>query len=245
MILADCGNTAVKLACGAERVRLQPETVAAWLERHPGGELLVLPGSAATSAVVRAAFRGPVRVVGPDLALPEVGQYATMGLDRIVAGLAAGARTIVVDAGTATTLTAWDDQGRFAGGLILPGPHAMVAGLLARAPALPQVEPSDSGARAAQFDTANAIAAGIGIGHAAMVVACLRRLQTETGIDRVVVTGGGAAGLLPGAEHRPWLVLEGLECLAGSRASARDGTIPEAGGPDSAQPDDAGRPVRR
>ncbi len=215
MILADCGNTAVKLANGPERVRLAPEPAAAWLAAQHGGRLLLLPGASAAADLVRRAWRGQLTEIGRDLQLPDRGQYPGLGVDRIVAGLAAGSATIVVDAGTATTLTAWGADGRFAGGLILPGAHALIAGLCARAPALPAVEPLGRDAPAAQRDTRGAIAAGAGIGHAGMVEACLARLRLETRIDRVLVTGGGAEELdLPEAEPRPWLVLEGLELLA-------------------------------
>lgn len=215
MIFADCGNTAVKLASGAERTRVPPEQAAAWLASHPSDRLLLLPGASATADVVRRGWRGPMSEIARDLQLPDRGQYPGMGIDRIVAGLAAGPATIVVDAGTATTLTAWNTDGRFAGGLILPGAHALIAGLCARAPALPLVEPLGRDAPAAQRDTRGAIAAGAGIGHAAMVEACLARLRRETRIDRVIVTGGGAEALdLPEAEPRPWLVLEGMERLA-------------------------------
>ena len=222
MIFADCGNTAIKLACGVERVRLAPELVAAWLAAHPADRLVLLPSAAATAAIVRQAWSGPLDEIARNVPLPDLGQYPGMGLDRIVAGLAAGPASIVVDAGTATTLTAWDAGGRFAGGLILPGAHALIAGLCARAPALPVVEPLGRDAPAAQRDTRGAIAAGAGIGHAGMVEACLARLRLETRIERIIVTGGGAEELdLAGAEPRPWLVLEGLDRLAGPRASAR------------------------
>ena len=215
MIYADCGNTAVKLRHGDERVRLCADEVPAWLLRHPAKVLVLLPSASATAQIVRDAWPGTLREVGVHLHLPDRGQYPSMGLDRIVAGLAAGPGTIVVDAGTATTLTAWDGAGRFAGGLILPGPHAMIAGLCARAPALPLVEPLLHDAAAAQRDTRGAIAAGAGIGHAGMIVWCVAQLQRETGLDRVITTGAGAADLpLPSAVQRPWLVLDGLERLS-------------------------------
>ena len=212
MIFADCGNTAVKLACGAERVRLSPDQVAAWLASHAGDELVLLPGAEASACRVRQAWSGRLIELGRDLPLPECGQYPGMGVDRIVAGLAAGSAVIVVDAGTATTLTAWDGSGRFAGGLILPGAHALIAGLCACAPALPSVEPLGRDAPAAQRDTRGAIAAGAGLGHAGMVEACLARLQLETRLGRIIITGAGAAALdLAEAEPRPWLVLEGMQ----------------------------------
>ncbi len=218
MIYADCGNTAVKLRHGEERVRLQANEVADWLSRHPADVLVLLAGASATAQVVRDAWSGTIRQVGVDLRLPDRGQYPSMGLDRIVAGLAAGPGTIVVDAGTATTLTAWDTAGRFVGGLILPGPHAMIAGLCACVPALPSVDPLPHDAAAAQRDTRGAIAAGAGIGHAGMIAWCVAQLQRETGLGKVITTGAGAADLsLPSAVQRPWLVLDGLERLSAER----------------------------
>lgn len=215
-ILADCGNTAVKLGFGRERLRLSTEAAAAWLRAQDADELVLLPTARAAADALRAAWRGRLRTVGQDLALPDLGQYQGMGLDRIAAGLAAPHPAIVIDAGTATTLTAWDAAGRFAGGLILPGPHAMIAGLRASAPALPLVEPLGAGAAAARHDTPGAIAAAAGIAHPAMVRACLERLAAETGIASAVLTGGGAPELAAALRLPilPWLVLEGMERLS-------------------------------
>lgn len=220
ILLADCGNSAIKLSLDGDRGRVAPDPAAleAWLAGRRADVLHLLPGAAAGAAVVRAWWRGPLREAGRDLPVPDLGQYPGMGLDRIVAGLAAGPDCIVIDAGTATTLGAWDRTGRFAGGLILPGARAMIAGLVAAAPALPAVTPLPADASAAQRSTAGAIGAAAGIGHPAMVAACLARLGAETGIRRTIITGGGgadlvAAGIIPGAEHRPWLVLDGLALL--------------------------------
>lgn len=223
LLYADCGNTRIKVGLAGQRACLLPDADAleGWLgDREPSG-LIMLPGAAASAEVVRTWWPGERREAGSDLPAPDRGQYPGMGLDRVVAGLAAGPDCIVVDAGTATTLTAWDGSGRFAGGLILPGAHAMLAGLVARAPALPLVEPGPPISSAAQRDTRGAIAAGAGIGHPAMVAACLIRLRDETGITRVVATGGGAetlaaAEVFPATAIRPWLVLDGLAMLASS-----------------------------
>ncbi|MEK7412956.1 MAG: type III pantothenate kinase [Planctomycetota bacterium] len=221
ILFADCGNTAVKFALGSSRVRMlpDPQLFDQWLNNRVAEELILLPGAAHASNVVRQWWTKTVRIVGTDIALPECGQYPGMGLDRIVAGLATPPGSIVIDAGTATTLTVWGTDGRFAGGLIMPSPQAMIAGLSVRAPALPAPEPADSSARAAQHDTRGAIAAAAGIGHPAMVAACVERLRQETHLERVVITGGGAdelvrSGRMPGMEQRPWLVLEGMEMLS-------------------------------
>lgn len=220
-LLADCGNTWVKLALGGDRIRLgvEPERLAHWLAGRPVDELVLLPGATRTADILRAWWSGRRREVGRDIPIPDRGQYPGFGLDRVVAGVAAGSDVIVIDAGTATTLTAWDVHERFAGGLILPGAHALVAGLVGCAPALPPVEPLPPDAIAAQRDTRGAIAAAAGIGHPAMVAACLARLRQETGIHRLLATGGGAAALVAAGTVsadavRPWLVLNGLAEIA-------------------------------
>lgn len=213
-ILCECGNTTVKCQHGGERVRLAPEDAPAWLAARRASLLVLLPTAARTSRVVRAAWPGRCVVAGsPELPLPDLGQYPGMGLDRIVAGLAAGPDAIVVDAGTAITLTAWGADGRCLGGLILPGARALAAGLAACAPALPEVRPTP-GLSACQRDPAGAIAAALGIALPAMAAACLTRLRADSGCRRTLVTGGDAALLGIDGEARPWLVLDGLQALA-------------------------------
>jgi pantothenate kinase type III len=246
-LIADCGNTCVKLALyDAGRMtayaRLQPQmqSLDAWIGLHhaQASELVLLPGAAATAGLVEGwwADNGggrPLRVIGGDgeldLPVPDLGQYPGCGMDRVLAGFCAGTSerqsVVVVDVGTATTLTAWlvrpdlpDPVAaiRFAGGLILPGMRACLTGLVAKAPALPLVEPLGPDASARQRDTAGAIAAAIGIGYGPMVAACLLKLQRETNIHHEVVTGGDAdqlmtARLAHAKALRPTLVLDGID----------------------------------
>lgn len=242
-LIADCGNTALKLALAhdggiwlQERLPATAEALDAFLVEHGGGvrELALLGGSAAGAAVVAAWWSDagggrPLRRVGADIALPDVGQYPALGHDRICAGLAGVAQEqrdlVVVDCGTATTLSAWRrvpgappaTGARFLGGLILPGARACLAGLALRAPALPAVEPAAADAPALQRDTPGALAAAIGIGYGAMVAACVQRLGAESGIADTLCTGGAAAPLLgsalPRRCYRPTLVVEGVELL--------------------------------
>jgi pantothenate kinase type III len=244
-LLADCGNSTIKLGITHDgglwqHDRLAPHLPALSSFSQPHlqtiTELVVLPGAAAATDVVTAWWRAvgggkPLRVIGRDLAVPDLGQYSGFGIDRAIAGIAACAQerteVIVIDAGTATTLTAWRVQenlrARFTGGLILPGAAACIAGLAQQAPALPKVEPA-FGAVACQTSTPGAISAAVGIGYEPMVAACLAQLRKETGIDRVVMTGGNAGpllgGTIPRSAYRPSLVLEGMEimCRAGGAA---------------------------
>lgn len=241
-LLADCGNSAIKLALAHDggiwshaRLAPEPSALSGFAQEHLAAidELVVLPGSAANADVIArwwadAAGVKPLRTIGREVAVPGLGQYPGMGLDRVVAGLVAarqeGRPVVVVDAGTATTLAAWAIQApvcpttlpRFLGGLIAPGARACSVGLSSLAPALPSVEPLPPGASARQHDTRGALAGALAIGHPAMIAACLARLRQETGIETAVITGGNAgalidAGVLPRLAYRPTLVLEGIE----------------------------------
>lgn len=242
-LLADCGNSTIKLALAHDggiwqQERLEPtvEALDAFTKPHIDTitELAMVPGSQANAKVLRDWWtkrgRGrPLRATADGIALPDVGQYATCGHDRVLAGIAACAQErralIVLDAGTAVTLTAWrleSSRARFGGGMILPGALACSLGLSTLAPALPHVEPLGADASACQMSTNGALAAALGIGHPAMVGACLAKLRTESGIQDVVITGGNAAPLLgniiPRQAYRPSLVLEGLEMLLKQQA---------------------------
>lgn len=243
-LLADCGNTAIKLALTHdggiwthERLDAKPEALSGFVQPHREAisELVVLPGSNAHTMMLRRWWLEmgsgkPLRTIGAEIPMPDLGQYPGCGADRVLAGLVAcrqqGKPVVVVDAGTATTLTAWRfiahaEPARrivFLGGLIAPGAKACSVGLTAMAPALPVVEPLGPATGALQHDTHGAIAAAIGIGYGPMIGACLARVQKESGIQEVVLTGGNAshlieAGLISRLAYRPSLVLEGIEEL--------------------------------
>jgi len=235
-LIADCGNSTVKLAIAHdggiwlhERLPASIKALDGFLATHLStlDEIVILPAGRTADLVrewwSRTGGGRPCRVVGVDIALPAVNQYPGFGLDRLVAGVAACAQekadVIVVDCGTATTLTAWRVAGiQLIGGLILPGARACIAGLVAQAPALPAIEPWASEASALQRETPGAIGVAMGIGYPAMVRECLERIQRESGCTAVVVTGGNAVSLLGGVllrrAYRPSLVAEGVELLA-------------------------------
>lgn len=239
-LLVEAGNSTCKVALAHQggvwqQVRCAPTatalTQAAGPQRGAAEELVLLPTNRTHAAVVRAWWaacsQAPLREVGQGLPLPDLGQYPTCGADRVLAGLVAvaqeGTGVVVVDAGTATTLTAWErtpaGSARFAGGMIVPGRRPLAQALALAAPALPVVEPGAADCDPRQRSTEGAIAAGLGIGYPGLVGACLTRLRAATGLTATLVTGGDAgvllqAQLLPALANRPSLVLEGLELLA-------------------------------
>jgi pantothenate kinase type III len=236
-LLADCGNSSIKLALAHAggiwthaRVEPTPAGIQAFAATHLAAldELISLPTSSRHAETLhrwwREATPKPLRILGEDLALPQLGQYPTCGGDRVLAGLVAVAQEacalVVVDAGTATTVTAWQQaasqQAGFAGGVILPGAAACSIGLAQLAPALPVVEPSSCLVTSLQQDTRGALAAGLGIGYPALVAALRDRVCRDAGISRSLVTGGNATALLEAGvfsrlDYRPTLVLEGIE----------------------------------
>jgi pantothenate kinase type III len=221
-LLVDCGNTGTKLAL-AEAASLGHPTADTGSLLPEADELILLGGNRATAADIRNRWPGAVRELGQELPVPAVGQYDTMGLDRICAGIAAvrqvAGNCLVVDGGTATTLGAWGIEGghiRFAGGLILPGEQACLDGLHHAAPALPQVQHGPS-AGALQKETESAIRSACALGYGSMVRACLSSISVEFPTDIVVVTGGRMEWLhelLSPCHKAPDLVLTGLLHIA-------------------------------
>lgn len=149
-----------------------------------------------------------------------------LGADRVAAALGSrdaypGRNVIVVDAGTATTVTALDRRGAVLGGAILPGvalwPAALASGT-ARLPAIALRRPRAALGRSPR----EGLESGVVHGHAGAVREVVRRIRAEAfgrGAAVVVGTGGNArwlagAGILDAVE--PALVLRGLRVFAES-----------------------------
>ena len=136
------------------------------------------------------------------------------GVDRFLGLLATASLqrpVLVVGVGTALTIDLMDGDGLHRGGRIAASPTVMREALHARAVQLPA-----SGGDYAEFanDTADALASGC---DGAAVALVERSLQQAGGLlgaaPTLILHGGGAAPLvplLPDAEHRPALVLDGL-----------------------------------
>jgi type III pantothenate kinase len=155
---------------------------------------------------VRALTSTPVQLVDATSDLPirlDVDEPMTVGADRIVNTLAAVERyradTIVVDFGTATTFDCITADGRFIGGVIMPGLRTSADQLTRRAAKLPATELQAPG-RTIGRRTEECIRAGVLFGTAEAVDGLVRRIRAEwpTG-DRpqTVATGGLAGAIIP------------------------------------------------
>lgn len=176
---------------------------------------------------------------------PEAGyDLAALGIDRLAAieGALAGRGaslssprstgaaapgTLVVQAGTATTIDALDAAGRHLGGFILPGLRTSLDALHAAAALLPALEP-DPAAQGAVLtlghDTAGAMREGARIAAVGAVEQACRLLRTflaaEASVE-VILTGGYADWLAPSLKGgtsgsvlvAPELVLQGARAM--------------------------------
>jgi type III pantothenate kinase len=202
---------------------------------HSPNEVRAVCLASVAPSVTQAVVAGVLRSTGctglqidGQSALPvelDVDEPLSVGADRIVNALAAveiyHRDTIVVDFGTATTFDSVTAEGRFIGGVIMPGVRTAADQLTQRTAKLPATEllapPRVIGRR-----TEECIQAGVMYGTAEAVDGLIRRLRLEWPDGRtpgVVATGGLAATVAPLTvsieETVPDLTLRGLRFAAG------------------------------
>ena len=124
---------------------------------------------------------------------------AELGADLIANAIAAlrkyGAPHIVVGFGTATTFSAVDASGAFAGAAIAPGIETSVDALVARAAKLMSV-PLVPPARALGTDTPTALQSGIIFGFVGQTEYLVAKIAAELGGRPKVIATGGLAELV-------------------------------------------------
>ncbi len=164
-----------------------------------------------------------LELAGHDLPCPLALAYpepSTLGSDRWVAALGAWRLTgaaIVVQCGTAITTDAVDETGRFLGGAIAPGLHAMARGLAASAPRLPIF----GGVRdiaVPAVTSQDCVEAGVGLAFCGAIERLVADLLGVLPAAALLITGGAAPTYLRRGHlaftHVPDLLHQGLRCLA-------------------------------
>jgi type III pantothenate kinase len=147
-----------------------------------------------------------------------------LGVDRWVAMIGAWAELesacVVVDAGTAVTIDAIDNEGRHLGGQIFPGVRLMFQALNASTSDIPAVAgrlPAATGLDMFGDTTSKAVQHGAWNAVTGAVDRAITTLRSNAYDPAVVLTGGDASRMLTalGTEplHRPHLVLQGLARL--------------------------------
>ena len=161
---------------------------------------------------------GPGIKTGLDIRLENPGQ---MGAGLVAADVAALAEhkppMILIDMGTATTMTVLDPDGAHLGGCVCPGVKISLEALTAKTSLLPGIQ-LDSPRQALGRNTADAMRSGTMFGNAAMLDGMIDRFREETGWEfTIVATGGLAKHIVPLCRHEiiydRYLIIKGLTKL--------------------------------
>jgi type III pantothenate kinase len=161
-----------------------PDTTA-WLQRHIEEEL-----------DLRAFVVGDNTPLPMEVDLPDPSQ---VGVDRVCGAAAAYSRVegacVVIDAGTALTINAVDDDGVFRGGAILPGLTLQAEALSKSTAQLPLIDPAVPQSAVGRT-TQEAITSGLIFGMVGAIRGIVEQIATEWNHwPHTVLTGGGGARL--------------------------------------------------
>lgn len=155
------------------------------------------------------------------------GTYESLGVDRI-ANIAAAKNlymqketAIVIDCGTATTLTAVSNAGHFLGGMITLGLGNTFRALHQTTEQLPEIETYNNGQPPVSlaFDTANAITSGCIYGQVGIIEQWLKVARQQLDAKTTVIATGGYAPIIApltkAFDHLvPDLTLHGINFIA-------------------------------
>ena len=147
-----------------------------------------------------------------------------VGSDLIVDAVAAinnyGTPLIVIDMGTATTMSVIDRKGNYIGVVIMPGIKVSVESLVSRTAQLQRIS-LDAPDKVIGKNTINCMKSGVIYGNASCIDGMIDRLAEEMGESpddvKVVATGGLARVILPECRHNiiqdDELLLKGLKII--------------------------------
>ena len=136
---------------------------------------------------------GPGLKTGLNILLENPGQT---GADLVVADVAALREhkppLIVIDMGTATTMSVLDKNGAHIGGCIIPGVKISMDALTDKTALLPGLQ-LDQPKKAIGRNTIDAMRSGIMLGTACMLDGMVERMEAELGYKTTVIATGGIA----------------------------------------------------
>ena len=167
---------------------------------------------------VKCMLVGPGMKTGMNVRIDDPG---TLGCDLVVGGVAAieeyGVPVIVLDLGTATTITLIDENKCFRGGAILPGVKLSYAALAAGTSLLPDISITPP-KKCVATNTVDCMRSGAVFGTAATIDGMVERMEDELGKPcKVVATGGLASSITPYCKREilcdDLLLLKGLWIL--------------------------------
>jgi len=152
-------------------------------------------------------------VIGPGVKTGlniRIDDPATLGADLVVGAVAAlhkySAPLIVIDMGTATTVTVIDKHGSFLGGSIMAGVNLCLKALSSGTSQLPMIDLNYKG-KAIGSNTIDCMRSGAVYGTAGMLDGIIDRMEEELGSKATIVACGGLAPMIiPHCRHK--IILE-------------------------------------
>lgn len=175
------------------------------------------------TAIIKLTGINPI-VVGPGIKTGLnilLDNPALAGGDLIVGAVAALAEykppLLVIDMGTATTITALDEKGNFLGGSIFPGVKISAEALSGKTAQLPAIS-LEAPKKAIGRNTIDCMRSGLMMGTAAMLDGMISRMEEELGAPATVIATGGIARFIIPMCRREMiydkdLLLKGLSIL--------------------------------
>ncbi len=164
---------------------------------------------------IRAMIVGPGIKTGINI-LPQ-----GVGADLVVGAVAAieyySAPAIIIDMGTATTITVVDRNKAFIGGVIYPGVSIALQSLEMGTAQLPHIQ-LKAPKNVINMDTIDSMRAGVVYGNAGAIDALIDRMIQELGYSATIIACGGLAPMIvPHCRHDviidDELLLKGLDIL--------------------------------
>ena len=158
---------------------------------------------------------GPGIKTGLNILLDDPAQ---LGSDMLVTAVAAMNENklpvIIVDLGTATTLSLINEKRQFMGGMIFPGIRTALNSLVSSTSLLQQIS-LNSPKKVIGTNTIDCMKSGIIYGNAAMIDGLVDRIEAEVGECTVVATGGLAKSISKHCRHK--IILDNDLLLKGLR----------------------------
>ena len=169
-------------------------------------------------------LRRKVKIVGPGLKNGlriKTDNPAQLGSDQVVNAVAALSEykppLIIIDMGTATTVSVVNREGAYIGCLIMPGLKIAMESLVSHTAQLTQVS-LEAPKRLIGSNTSDCMKSGALYGHASALDGLIERIEEEMGEKCTVVATGGLASLVvPLCKHtiilEDDLLLKGLQII--------------------------------
>ncbi len=147
-------------------------------------------------------------IVGPGIRTGlniAIDNPAQLGSDLLADGVAASTRygtpVIVIDMGTATTVSVVEEGNRYIGGIIMPGVITSFDALVANTSLLQSVSISAPDSILGS-NTIDCLKSGLIYGNASSIDGLIDRILDERGCDmKIVATGGLAGSVIPYCRH--------------------------------------------